>query len=339
MINTNTKALKSTNDKLYSDLLNNFKLDSSDNINLIADFLKDYDTDDLPLEFLITSKLRSNNEVQIDVTFPWHFLNDYYEYQPYLVSVTAEMLAEPKQAAKKLLADYYQKLLKFSKKVEQFNPAQVINVLDYDVDYVLFSKEEYTNWLMARLDKIDKHYDIDYMYLSDPNYVAECILMYADSYHHLNPIVLNRILYEFVDINRYSTTIKQLVIQVLKWVNIPGFMTTDKVKNNDNFNYNTLLILCHKCGIKKVTLPAGAIYTFVSEQLYHNKYEQQGIKFSNIILKIRDDYDLDLILNHYYWDKRKLAKKLNYCHDLQIDFNGYADYDLNMVFYNQTKIV
>lgn len=156
-----TKILRPANDKLHSDLLNNFKLDSSDNINLIADFLKDYDNDDLPLEFLITSKLRLNNEVQIDVTFPWRFLNDYYEYQPYLVSVTAEMLAEPKQAAKKLLADYYQKLLKFSKKVEQFNPAQVINVLDYDVDYVLFSKEEYTNWLMARLDKIDNHYDIE----------------------------------------------------------------------------------------------------------------------------------------------------------------------------------
>ena len=180
MINTNTKALKSTNDRLHSDLLNNFKINSSDNINLIADFLRDYDTDDLPLEFIITSKLRSNNEVQIDVTFPWHFLNDYYKYQPYLVSVTTEMLAEPKKAAKKLLADYYQKLLKFSKKVEQFSPAQVINVLDYDVDYVLFSKEEYTNWLMARLDKIDKHYDIDYMYLSNLNYVAECILMYAD---------------------------------------------------------------------------------------------------------------------------------------------------------------
>ena len=173
------------------------------NLNIQNNFLKDYDTDDLPLEFIITSKLRSNNEVQIDVTFPWDFLNDYYEYQPYLLSVNAEMLAEPKKAAKKLLADYYQKLLKFSKKVEQFSPAQVINVLDYDVDYVLFSKEEYTNWLMARLDKIDKHYDIDYMYLSDLNYVEECILMYADSYHHINQILLNIILYEFWDINIY----------------------------------------------------------------------------------------------------------------------------------------
>lgn len=189
---------------------------------------------------------------------------------------------------------------------------------------MLFSKKEYTDWLIPKLSYLNGSGDINNNYLYDTEYVAKSILAYADTYHSLKASVLESImaLIMFRRYTKYSTIVKQLIRQILRWLNTPNFVKYSFISSPSTFAYRTLFSLCYECGIKQITLPFSAIFYLTNAPVLVSGKYKLAEAFDSITFKVTNKSDLDFALAHYK-NNTNITNIMKDYPNAKIDYHGY----------------
>lgn len=321
-----TKILRSANSKLRCDLLNKDMFNVEISTNNIVRFLNDFSYLDLPAKILLNYSPTLFKGKRIITAHQWQpnilLLND--SDDRYVVPITSDMIAKPEKAAKTLLAGYKQYLADESILVHDYLPAQAAWQTTYNTSQMLFSKKEYTDWLIPKLSYLNGSGDINNNYLYDTEYVAKSILAYADTYHSLKASVLESImaLIMFRRYTKYSTIVKQLIRQILRWLNTPNFIKYSIISSPSTFAYRTLFSLCYECGIKQITLPFSAIFYLTNAPVLVSGKYKLAETFDSITFKVTDKNDLDFALAHYK-NNTNITNIMKDYPNAKIDYHGY----------------
>lgn len=321
----NTKTLRPANSKLRCDLLNKDMFNVEISTNNIVSFLNDFSYLDLPAKiWLGTSSIlfKGKRKVVVDKWYEDPINVDLQDqYFPYVVPITSDMISHPETAAKTLLAGYYQHLVDCSAIIHDYIPAQAAYQIECHTMQMLFSKKEYTDWLIPKLSYLRSKDDINNRYLCDNEYVAKSILAYVDTYHSLRPEIIESImsLFMFSSNTKNSIFIKKLIRQILCWLNTPNFV---KYSVSSTFAYRTLLSLCYECGIKQITLPFSAIFYLTNAPILVSGKCKLAEAFDSITFKITDKSDLNFALAHYK-DNTDIANIIKNYPNVKIDYHSY----------------
>lgn len=325
-----TKTLRPANSKLHCDLLNKDMFNIGISTTNIVRLLKDFSSFDLPAKiWLGTSSVLFKGKRQV-VVAKWYKdpinvdLQD--QYFPYVVPVTSDMITHPETAAKTLLAGYYQHLVDCSAIIHEYVPAQAAWQIERHASQMLFSKKEYTDWLIPKLSYLRNQNEINNRYLCDNEYVAKSILAYADTYHSLRPEIIESImgLFMFASNTKHSIFIKKLIQQILCWLNTPNFIKYNTTSTIRTLAYRTLLNLCHECDINQVTLPFNAIFYLAAASTFVSGKYELLTTFDSIIFKIVDDNDFSLVLSNHD-DKANVIEFIEKYPNIKVDYNGYKN--------------
>lgn len=324
----NTKTLRPANSKLRCDLLNKDMFNVEISTNNIERFLNDFSYLDLPAKiWLGTSSALCKGKRQV-VVAKWYKdpinadLQD--QHFPYVVPVTSDMITNPEKAAKTLLTSYYQHLVDCSVIIHEYVPAQATYQIECHARQMLFSKKEYTDWLIPKLSCLNGGGDINNNYLYDTEYVAKSILAYADTYHSLKASVLESImaLIMFRINTSYSVIVKQLIRQILRWLNTPNFIKYSFISSPSTFAYRTLFSLCYECGIKQITLPFSAIFYLMNAPILVSGKYKLAEAFESITFKVTDKNDLNFALANYK-NNANITNIIKDYPNARIDYNGH----------------